>query len=107
MTRDERQAMWQSRIEAFKASGESSVPAWCAANDISIPSMYNWLKKDWQKTDTAPTAPQWLTFDTLNSNVAMSTQLTLVIGVVSIQIEEGFNPTLLGEVLQVLQMHVK
>ncbi|WP_338655957.1 hypothetical protein V6B14_07235 [Sporosarcina psychrophila] len=64
MTRDERQAMWQSRIEAFKASGESSVPAWCAANDISIPSMYNWLKKDWQKTDTAPTAPQWLTFDT-------------------------------------------
>lgn len=74
---------------------------------ISVFQACNWLKKDWQKTDTAPTAPQWLTFDTLNSNVAMSTQLTLVIGVVSIQIEEGFNPTLLGEVLQVLQMHVK
>lgn len=104
MTRDERRAMWQTRIEAFKESGESSVTAWCAANNISIPSMYNWLKKDWQKTDIAPIVPQWLTFDTLNSNVAMSTRLTLAIGVVSIQIEEGFNPTLLGEVLQ---MHVK
>ena len=107
MTRDERRAMWQARIEAFKASGESSVTAWCATNDISVQSMYTWLKKEWQKTDTACTTPQWVSFDTLTSKTGMPTQLTLEIGIVSIQIEEGFNPTLLGEVLQVLQTHVK
>ena len=107
MTRDERRSMWQSRIEAFKASGESSVTAWCATNDISVPSMYTWLKKDWHKTDTASTVPQWVSFDTLAANAGISTQLTLAIGVVSIQIEEGFNPKLLGELLQVLQTHVK
>ena len=46
MTRNERQAMWQERIDAFKASEESSVSAWCAANDIPVQSMYVWLKKD-------------------------------------------------------------
>jgi len=45
MTRDERQAMWQARIEAFKASGESSVTAWCATNNICVPSMYTWTEK--------------------------------------------------------------
>lgn len=36
MTRDERRTMWQTRIETFKASGESNVTAWCATNDIPI-----------------------------------------------------------------------
>lgn len=107
MTRDERRTMWQSRIEAFKASGESSVTVWCATNDISVQSMYTWLKKDWHKTDTARTSPQWVSFDTLALKAGMHSHLTLAIGVVSIQIEEGFNPILLGEVLQVLQTHVK
>jgi len=40
MTRDERRAMWQARIEAFKASGESSVTAWCTTNNICAQSMY-------------------------------------------------------------------
>lgn len=74
---------------------------------MGVQSMYTWLKKDWHKTDTARTAPQWVSFDTFDSNEGMSAQLTLAIGVVSIQIEEGFNPTLLGKVLQVLQTHVK
>lgn len=56
MTRDERRAMWQVRIDTFKASGESSVTAWCATNDISVQSMYAWLKKEGHKTDTVSTA---------------------------------------------------
>lgn len=52
MTRAERRAMWQERIDTFKASGESSVKTWCAENNISYQSMYAWLKKDWPKKDT-------------------------------------------------------
>lgn len=107
MTSDERRVMWQARIESFKASGESSVTAWC----VKIISVFKVCilgsKKIGRKTDTARTAPQWVSFDTLASKAVMPTQLTLAIGVMSIQIEEGFNPTLLREVLQVLQTHVK
>ncbi|MFJ7932940.1 hypothetical protein [Sporosarcina sp. NPDC096371] len=39
----------------------------------------------------------------ITPKASIPTQLRLALGVVSIQIEEGFNPTLLGEVLQVLQ----
>ena len=65
MTRDERRAMWQSRIEAFKASGESSVTAWCAANDIKfqvpvvcplyIELFFKWLKQHISTRQIAPT----------------------------------------------------
>jgi len=107
MTRDERRAMWQVRIDTFKASGESSVTAWCATNDISVQSMYAWLKKEGHKTDTVSTAPQWISFDTLAQKADTPNQMTLTIGTISIQVEEGFNPALLGEVLLVLQTHVK
>lgn len=50
MTRNERQAMWQERIDAFMESDEASFSAWCAVNDITVQSMYVWLKKDRQIT---------------------------------------------------------
>lgn len=106
MTRDERRAMWQARIDAFKASGESSVKTWCAENNVSYQSMYAWLKKDWPQTDTVDPAPQWI-FNELIQESKSTTSLLLTIGAISIQIEEGFNPVLLGEVLQVLQKNVK
>ena len=65
MTRDERRAMWQSRIDTFKTSGESSVKTWCAANNISYQSMYAWLKRDWPKNDSVGPAPQWVSFNEL------------------------------------------
>lgn len=107
MTRDKRRAMWQARIDAFKASGESSVKTWCAENNISYQSMYAWLKKDWPQTDIADPAPQWISFDKVIQESKSTTSLLLTIGAVSIQIEEGFNPVLLSEVLQVLQTNVK
>ncbi|WP_425415495.1 IS66 family insertion sequence element accessory protein TnpA [Peribacillus loiseleuriae] len=48
--------MWQARIEAFKANEESSVSAWCSANDISVQSMYTWLNKSYQ-TQTSESLP--------------------------------------------------
>ena len=34
MKRSERQLMWQSRIQAFHTSGEASVAAWCAKENV-------------------------------------------------------------------------
>ena len=105
MTRNERQAMWQERIDAFKASEESSVTAWCAANDIPVQSMYAWLKKDRLKQLSPGTSTQWVMLESLETNPA--THLTLKLGAVSIEVKQGFNPILLSEVLQVLQADAK
>lgn len=84
MTRDERRAMWQARIDAFKVSGESSVKTWCAENNISYQSMYAWLKKDWPKKDTVSPASQWVSFNGLIQESKSTHSLTLTIGNISI-----------------------
>ena len=45
MKRSEVRLLWQSRIEAFQSSGETSVAAWCTKQGISVQSMYQWLRK--------------------------------------------------------------
>lgn len=107
MTQSERQAMWQERVTAFRASGETNVTAWCAQQNISVNSMYHWLKKTGQPTDAAATSPQWLPVKVFEQEVTTSAPITVKMGVACIEIHLGFNPKLLGEVLHVLQTHVK
>ncbi|MFG3432804.1 IS66 family insertion sequence element accessory protein TnpA [Lysinibacillus fusiformis] len=45
MTQSERQAMWQDRIAAFRASGETNVSAWCAQQNISVNCIQKSLHK--------------------------------------------------------------
>ena len=40
MKRSEVRLLWQSRIEAFQSSVETSVAAWCVKKGISVQSMY-------------------------------------------------------------------
>lgn len=57
MKRSERRLLWHSRIQAFQTSGDSSIAAWCAKQEIPVQSMYQWLRKS--RTQTAEPA-QWL-----------------------------------------------
>ncbi|MFJ5624453.1 IS66 family insertion sequence element accessory protein TnpA [Peribacillus loiseleuriae] len=41
MRRIERKEVWQARIDAYKASGEMNVVAWCRTNEVNVQSMYN------------------------------------------------------------------
>ena len=47
MTRSKRQLLWHSPIQAFQESGETIVAPWFAKQDVSVQSMYQWLKNRW------------------------------------------------------------
>lgn len=107
MSLDERKQMWQDRINAYRSSGETSVKAWCKQNQVGHQSMYSWMKRlDTEATPVASPLTRWVAIDSFNSIEETST-LTVKVGNVSIEIKEGFNPSLFNEVLQILQSHVK
>jgi hypothetical protein len=107
MTRYERQAIWQKRITDFRSSGEKNVSTWCAQQNISVNSMYHWLKKEWQPGDSVATSPKWVPVKVLEQEVTTSSPITVRIGAVTIEVNQGFSPKLLGEVLELIQTHVK
>lgn len=104
MSRDERVQMWQERIDTYRSSEAPSIKAWCTQNQVSVQSMYSWLKR----LETEPTRPmtQWVAIDPSHS-MEDTTTLSVQVGDVSIEIKEGFNHSLFTEVLQLLQVHVK
>lgn len=106
MNLSERQAMWHDRICAFKDSGETNVAAWCRNNNINVKSMYNWLKKESSLIEQESKETCWIPVQTI-ANDDVPSSITLKIGQFSVDVKENFNPTLLNEVIGVIQGHVK
>lgn len=110
MSQGERKQMWQQRINAYKSSGEPSVKAWCAKNQVSTQSMYKWIKRlELEATNIVPDSTQWVAIESFDSDCYKEPKLylTVKVGNTSIEVEEGFNRSLFNEVLQILQTHVK
>lgn len=101
MTAEERKQLWQQRINAFQASKDTDVKAWCHRNQIGHQSMYRWMRSLVSEPiiDVQPTT-QWMALS--QSNLS----LRIHIGNVSIEIQEDFNRTLFQEVLEILQHYL-
>lgn len=107
MSVDERKQMWQDRINAYRSSRVPSVKAWCKQNQVGVQSMYSWMKRlKTEATHVAYPLKQWVAIDSSNL-IEDTATLTVKVGDVSIEIKEGFSHSLLNEVLQFLQSHVK
>lgn len=107
MSADERKQMWQERINAYKASGEPSVKAWCKQNQVGLQSMYSWMKRlDTESTPVAYPLTKWVAIDS-STTIKETSTLIVKVGDVSIEIKKGFNHALFNEVLQILQSHAK
>lgn len=103
MKRSERRLLWQSRIEAFRKSGESSVAAWCAKQDVPIQSMYQWLRKSHTQT-THPA--QWLPVVLQETTPSEIIPITIKLNGISIECPPDFEESTLTKILQVVQNHV-
>jgi len=105
MKRSEVRLLWQSRIEAFQSSGETSVAAWCAKQGISVQSMYQWLRKSSVQSETSPA--QWLPV-VMQEPVSVETMpITLKLNGVVIECPPDFDEATLTKILQVVQHHVQ
>lgn len=98
MTKEERQKLWGARIAEFKASGQS-VNAWCTEHNVSSQQLWYWLKKERQQESTEKTV-SWLPVNISNSGLPSS--LFVRVGEVTIEVNPGFNPKLLLEIVNTL-----
>lgn len=105
MKRSERQLMWRSRIQAFHESGETSVAAWCAKENIPVQSMYQWLRKAQTQANSQPT--QWLPVLVQEPELSETSPITIQLNGMTVHCLPDFDEATLSKVLQVIQRHVQ
>lgn len=104
MTPDERQELWRERIRVCKESGMSTV-AWCKENGINQSRLYYWKKRlrEMEGNPMAPEeAPGWIRLAVSEEPQVRQAGITVHVAGATIEVQPGFNRTLLREVIQVL-----
>lgn len=117
MTREERAAFWQERVAEQRASGEN-LAAWCRAHQVDYHRMWYWSRRlktrDDEVTAASVTAtPEWVSVG-LNvasdgaphglqpSDRACASPLRVRVGDVSIEVQRGFDPEALLQLVDAL-----
>jgi transposase-like protein len=103
MTQAEIRQVWKARVEAYKASGQSTAK-WCDAHQINRRHLWYWLRKYKETTQQQkPSSPQWASVEVAPTPLEPSKTLQVKIGAASIEVKPGFNRALLSDVVRTLQ----
>ncbi|WP_003545822.1 IS66 family insertion sequence element accessory protein TnpA [Desulfotomaculum nigrificans] len=102
MTKAELRKEWEARVATFVASGQSTT-AWCAAHNLKPHQLRYWLRRLNPKGTPTATPSQWVSLE-LNDISPNKDRNGLVVrvGQAVIEVQSGFNPELLKEVVQTL-----
>lgn len=102
MTKVERRAMWEERVQAYGTSGQS-VAAWCRERNIAEHQMRYWLQRLTPK-QADPVDAQWLTLGVAEpgSSPTASAGVLIHVGRCTIEVRQGVDRSLLADVAQVL-----
>lgn len=104
MTKAERQALWETRIAEYQASGQS-VKEWCASHEgISPRQLWYWLRKyKNQNVVSSGKSNRWLPVEiSEKASIEQGHTLLVNVGTASIEVRPGFDPALLAQVVRVL-----
>lgn len=103
MVKQKTRQVWEERIAAFRASGQTAV-AWCKDNQVNRRQLYSWMRKI--NVSPVPAAPKakWVTVQA-DKQLTAETESTLIvkIGPASIEVKPGFNSVLLRDIVQTLE----
>ncbi len=104
MDKQQRLQEWTARIADFKTSG-LTMSAWCQTHGQTIHQLKYWLRKLNEPSFSTSSSSNSLPL-AINSPSAEfsspSSPLTVRVGHVGIEIQAGFNPNLLREIVQAL-----
>lgn len=104
MNKEERRQAWIARITAYQQSGQT-MKVWCGEQGVTLDQLKYWLRK--LKAESAralahaPTSFVPLVVRESN-DLPASASLRLHIGAVRIEVNSGFDPKLLREVITAL-----
>jgi transposase-like protein len=99
MKKEELKREWQTKIALYEASGKNQ-SKWCRENGVNQRNFNRWYNKLKVETSPVPTIQGWVPIQIAERYPA--SPLTLEIGKVRLDVQEGFNPSLLAEVVKVL-----
>jgi len=102
MNRSDLRNEWEQRIANFTSSGQSA-STWCAANEISIHQFWYWKKRLKTTQDPLSDSSKWLALEMEDSIEESKPKLVVKVGQATLELEPGFDPKLLADVVRTLQ----
>ncbi|SMF25568.1 hypothetical protein SAMN02744102_02225 [Paenibacillus barengoltzii] len=100
MRKEDRQQEWMERLADYRASG-LTMRAWCEARQVSFHKLRYWLRATKQQ-ESAPAAASFVPL-TVSEAAETGASLVVRVGEARIELEPGFNPQLLRDVVQALK----
>lgn len=105
--KEARRQLWKKRVAAFKESGKSA-RSWCKENDLKEHQLRYWLEKyDDLQNNTKQSQKQdtkWISVDVKEKTVYKDSVIIVRIDEAIIEVKPGFDPTLLRDVIQALNV---
>ncbi|AGA60106.1 hypothetical protein Theco_4110 (plasmid) [Thermobacillus composti KWC4] len=104
-SREQRRQLWAARIADFRASG-LTMSAWCAANHCTIDQLKYWLykAKNLPSSPSSASPTRWVPLMVADPHPQSDAPPSLVvcIGKARIELQTGFDPGLLRDVVRAL-----
>jgi len=93
---------WRAIITAYKTSGQSQTE-WCRINNVGLSNLRYWLQKEKKEAISSKETREWLAIAISEQEPKYNQQhLTLQIGQARIEVNPGFDPKLLSEIVKTL-----
>jgi hypothetical protein len=102
MNKSELRMEWEQRIANFLSSGQSA-SKWCAANEVSIHQFWYWKKRLKNTQNSVDDSPKWVSLEMDDSIENPKSRLVIRVGQASVEVDHGFDPKLLVDVVRTLQ----
>ena len=93
--------LWQARVAAFRASGQSGA-AWCAAHQIKEHQLWYWIRRFPIEHSPQTSPAGWIPVPIHESAEAAGYPLQVRVGQATIEVRPGFDPALLQQVVRTL-----
>lgn len=103
-TKEQLRKQWAERITEFRSSG-MTMAAWCSVNKCSIEQLKYWLyrAKHLSSSAQSSTLPIWAPHSVVQHDPLSQSSLVVRVGKCCIDVQPGFDPDLLRDVIRVLE----
>jgi hypothetical protein len=101
--KEQRRHEWIARIADYRASG-LTLSAWCTANHFTKEKLKYWLRKTKEDSSSATLTPPTRWVPLTVADQFSTSSLVVRVGPASIEIRAGFDPRLLREIVQALEV---
>jgi len=102
MDKNELRREWEQRIADYRASGLSRAK-WCQQHGLKVHQLKYWLKRIEESNATPNPSTKWASVVMADASFSEEDSIQVKIGECSIEVKQGFNPSLLADVVKVLK----